>query len=55
MEKPKPIQRPPILFWNDIKNYIEWKYNINLRDIGKTLENNGKYCDGDGKLNILIE
>lgn len=47
MEKPKPIQRKPVLMFYDMVNYIEEKYNCNLRDYLNCKENGGKYCNGD--------
>lgn len=47
MEKPKPVQKEPILIFYEMVNYIEIKYNCNLRDYANQQENKGKYCNGD--------
>lgn len=47
MKKPEPVQRKPVLMFYDMVNYINKKYNINIRDYANRKENNGKYCNGD--------
>jgi len=47
MKKPKPVQRKPVLIFYNMINYINKKYNINIRDYANKNENKGKYCNGD--------